>query len=184
MENETEVLDTQNNQDGESETTTTEETETLSPQEIADLKHKADVSSQNFERAKKAEAEKKALETELAKHKSQSQGSGLTAEDVLAFNGEGISHREDVELAQKFAKNNGVNVRDILDDEDFKTVLSLKREQRETANATQTKGGAKGVGKVTGEELLRKAAKGEFPESDEDINKMLNAKFEAKKQRK
>ena len=37
----------------------------LTPEEIADLKHKAEVSSQNFERAKKAEAEKKELEQKL-----------------------------------------------------------------------------------------------------------------------
>lgn len=36
---------------------------TLSPEEIADLKHRAEVSSQNYERAKKAEARLKELET-------------------------------------------------------------------------------------------------------------------------
>jgi len=38
----------------------------LSQEEIADLRHKADVSSQNFERAKKAEQEKRELEERLA----------------------------------------------------------------------------------------------------------------------
>lgn len=44
----------------------TEEQETLTAEEIADLKKKADVSSQNFERAKKAEADKKELQEKVA----------------------------------------------------------------------------------------------------------------------
>jgi hypothetical protein len=61
MENEEiEVLDTQEDQEGEA-----PEAEALTPAEIAELKRKADVSSQNYERAKKAEADKKRLEAEL-----------------------------------------------------------------------------------------------------------------------
>lgn len=155
--------------------------ETLSPEDIADLKHKAEVSSQNFERAKKAEAEKKALEVELAKAK-QTPSDSLTAKDVLALSSEGITQGEDVEFAEKWAKFNGKSVSDTLQDPTFKSIMEKRQEERKTASATQTKGGAKGVSKITGEELLRKASKGEFPESEEDINKMLDAKFEAKKQ--
>jgi hypothetical protein len=62
MENEElEVLETHEIQEGE-----TPEVEALTPAEIAELRRKADVSSQNYERAKKAEADKKRLEQELA----------------------------------------------------------------------------------------------------------------------
>lgn len=177
MENDIEVVDTQEDQQGADQTG---EQETLTPEEIADLKHKAEVSSQNYERAKKAEEAKKALEAELAKHKS-SQGDGLTAEDVLELTTSGVSHKEDIELARTWAKNSGKSLRDILEDKTFKTVLEVQREERKTAGVTITKGGAKGVSKVTGEDLLKKAQKGEYPENDEDIDKMLNAKFEARK---
>ena len=179
MENETEVLDTQNNQD---EVVINEE-ETLSPEEIADLKHKAEVSSQNFERAKKAEEAKKALETKLAELEKggKSQETGLTAEDVLELTTSGVSHKEDIELARTWAKNSGKPLKDILEDKTFKAVLDVQREERKSADTSITKGGAKGVSKITGEDLLKKAQKGEYPESDEDIDKMLNAKFEARK---
>lgn len=52
----------------------TEETtqeETLTAEQIAELKSKADVSSQNFERAKKAETEKKALAQKIADLEAQ-----------------------------------------------------------------------------------------------------------------
>lgn len=179
MEKEEEVVDTQNNQQDADQTG---EEETLTPEEIADLKHKAEVSSQNFERAKKAEAEKKALEAELAKHKDKPQETGLTAEDVLDLTSSGVSHREDIELARTWAKNSGKSLKDILEDKTFKTVLETQQEERKTANTTLNKGGPKGVSKTTGDDLLkRKNEKGEFPESDEDIDKMLDADFEARK---
>lgn len=59
MENEKEVLDTHTEPE---ETTPQVEEITLSKAELEDLKHKAQVSSQNFERAKKAEARLKELE--------------------------------------------------------------------------------------------------------------------------
>jgi hypothetical protein len=181
MENESEVLDTQNNQEGESETTITDEGKTLTPEEIADLKHKAGVSSQNFERAKKAEADKKALEAELAKLKQSKPQEGLTAEDVLSLTTSGVSHKEDVELAKTWAKNSGKPLGEILEDKVFKTVLEVQREERKTADTSQVKSGAKVSSKTTGEELLRRAEKGEFP-AEEDIDRMLDAKFEARKQ--
>lgn len=63
MENKTEGLEPQNPPEGEVQPKKVELTE----EEYADLKHKAEVSSQNFERLKKLEAEKKDLE-ELAKN--------------------------------------------------------------------------------------------------------------------
>lgn len=47
------------------------EEETLTPEQIADLKNKANVSSQNFERAKKAEEEKKLLQEKVQELESQ-----------------------------------------------------------------------------------------------------------------
>lgn len=47
------------------------EEETLTAEQIADLKAKANVSSQNFERAKKAEEEKKLLQSKIQELESQ-----------------------------------------------------------------------------------------------------------------
>lgn len=47
------------------------EEETLTPEQIADLKNRANVSSQNFERAKKAEEDKKLLQEKVQELESQ-----------------------------------------------------------------------------------------------------------------
>lgn len=67
MENETEAPVAQpEEQEGEA-----PKAEAVTPEEIAELKKRAEVSSQNYERAKKAEAEKKALQEQLALAESQ-----------------------------------------------------------------------------------------------------------------
>jgi len=72
----------------------------LTPEEVADLKHKAEVSSQNFERAKKAEARVKELETNTNKE--------VSADDSL---------KEDVKmLKDKLAKQEVLEANPILKD--------------------------------------------------------------------
>ena len=61
MENQLEVLETQNNP----EVTAPTAEEDLSVEQMDDLKYKAAISSQNFERAKKAENEVKELRAQL-----------------------------------------------------------------------------------------------------------------------
>lgn len=63
----TELLDAQTEDQDEEQD---EEQQQLTPEEIQELKRKAEVSSQNFERAKKAEEAKRALEKELEELRS------------------------------------------------------------------------------------------------------------------
>ena len=59
------VQDVQETPEEEVEKTTKETEEQLTPEQIAELKERADVSSQNYERAKKAETAKKDLEQKI-----------------------------------------------------------------------------------------------------------------------
>lgn len=74
--------------------------EALTLEEVAELKRKAEVSSQNYERAKKAEADKKALEAELEQLKKADLGSmGFASTDdtnrQLADLSAKLAHMED-----------------------------------------------------------------------------------------
>jgi hypothetical protein len=90
MDENTEVLDTQ----PEAQEEETPEVEALSPEEIAELRKRADVSSQNYERAKKAEAEKKELQRQL--EEAQLNSDSFTTDDDTA--------REVKALKEKFAQ--------------------------------------------------------------------------------
>lgn len=167
------------NQDGSEVQETPEEvagetTETLTPEEIADLKKKAGVSSQNFERAKKAEADLKEARKQL-EGTVQSKDT-LSTMDVLALAKAGIED-DDMDLVTKFAKLQEMTVKDALKDTTLKAILDTKAEERRTAATAHTKGGARGTSKVTGEDLLRKAeTTGEVPTSTEGMQALFIAR--------
>jgi hypothetical protein len=87
MENESEVLGTQPEDQ--------EEAKVLTPEEIEELQRRAEVSSQNFERAKKAELEAKELRERVSSLETQVSPIYTTDDDLL--------RNEIAELKQKFA---------------------------------------------------------------------------------
>lgn len=84
MERETEVLDTQNDLEVTAPEAGSAELG-LTPEQIADLKHRADVSSQNFERAKKAEEKARELEEHIATLETTATFETEEGEDVGAL---------------------------------------------------------------------------------------------------
>ncbi len=175
MENENEVIDSTID----TETTENNEVEETTEQEDTEaLKKKI----QTLE-AQKDHWRKKAEKVESPKIQVKSE-TGLTADDVLELGSEGINNREDIETTRRWAKNNGLTVSELLRNEtlrkDLNVAIDLRREERKTASVTMTKGGAKGVGRVSDEELLKKREKGEIL-SDEDLEKAVEHKYESRR---
>jgi hypothetical protein len=153
----------------------------LSPEQIQELKKRADVSSQNYERAKKLEEEVKKLkasgssqEKEQVKALEQS-NNDLPTSDLLYLAKSDINE-EDIDEVRDWAKFKGVSIKEA--HEQLKPTLLVKEEQRRTAQATQTRGGARGSSKITGEDLLSKAEKtGEIPTDDAGMKKLAEARL-------
>lgn len=179
MDNENEQSEAQKNEE-EAEATTSEETTSeneLTPEQIAELKQKADVSSQNYERAKKAEARAKELEDKLkAKAPSQDQ---LSQKDVLALAKADI-HEDDMDEVIEFAKFKKLPVSEALKNSTLKTILNEKTEERKTAAATQMRGGARGAQKTSSEDLLNQALAGKVPDDDAGIEALAEARMKQK----
>lgn len=149
---------------------TTEETPEMTPEEIAELKRKAEVSSQNFERAKKAEADLKAARENLKTVPSD----GLTNKDIL-FLAKADIHEDDLDEVLDYAKFKKIPVAEAY--KHVKPILDTKAEERKTAQATHTKGGARSASKVSAEDLLRKAEQtGELPDSEEGLQEIFRAR--------
>ena len=89
-------------------------------EELAELKKKAEVSSQNFERAKKAEDKVKALEAELARLKSDIPAKSLNVDDYIDISAslEGLDQREKTYLAEQH-RLTGKPLNEIRQSEDF-----------------------------------------------------------------
>lgn len=180
MENETENENslnlTEETVNNETETLETEtQTEVLSAEELKTLREKASKADELEDKNKKLYARlKKEPKTE------EKVDSSITARDVLILSGAGYTHEEDIETIEKWAKFNGTSIREALNDSTLKTVLSTKQEERRTAQATSSKGGARGVSSPSVEAILSDASKGKLPENDADIAKLTEARLAKK----
>ena len=156
------------------ETTETPSESEVTAEELAELRRKAALADelepknkQLFERLKKAES---------AKTKVPSNEDGLSTKDVLYLAKADI-HAEDVDEVLDYAKKMKVTVAEA--HKFYKPILTERTEERRTANASHTKGGARGTSKVSGDELLRKAEQtGEVPESAEGLQNLFAARME------
>lgn len=147
------------------ETIETPETVDERDERIARLeKEKAELESKNkqlYERTKKKEAEKV---------------DGLSSMDVLALSKADIA-QEDIEEVLEYAKFKKIPVAEALKSQTIKTILNERNEERKTALATQTRGGARGTSKVSGEELLSKFERtGEIAVTDEAMTELFKAR--------
>lgn len=157
---------------------TPEVEEELSPEQIVDLKKKAEVSSQNFERAKKAEAELKKLRDKPA-DAAPSSSTELTFKDALAISKADV-HEDDVDEVADYAKLKGISISKALQSDVVKAILADKTEKRNTAAATNVTNTRRGPQKITDEALLESARGGKLPEGDSDIERLVAARHKTR----
>lgn len=164
MENEAEVLDSTN----ETETTENEVETKVETVDVEALKKENEtLKAQKEHWRKKAET----------KVEAPTQTEGLSQKDVIYLAKADI-HENDVDEVTKYAQKMGVSVKEA--HEFYKPILNERNEERKTAQATQTKGGSRGSSKTSGDDLINQASIGKLPESDEDINKLAEARMNRK----
>ena len=158
-------------------TETAEESETSQPDEVEELKKRAALADDYKKRAEIAESENKKLKRPKSDVHSNEE---LTTKDVYALMNAKVAE-EDIEQVAEYAKFKKISVAEALKSTVVKTMLEESVEQRTTANATQTRGGARGTSKVSGEDLLSKAERtGEVPETDEGMQAIFKAQLARK----
>lgn len=143
--------------------------------DIEDLKKRAEVSTQNFERAKKAEDELKRLK---ASGVTETQRDGLSTKDII-FLGKADIHEDDMDEVLDRAKNKKISVSQAY--KEIKPLLDAHAEERKSAEVANTSNARRGSSAVDGETLISQARSGKYPEKDEDIQKVLKAKMGMKK---
>lgn len=106
----------------------------------------------------------------------RSESAKLSDKDIIALSRAQIDD-DDIDEVLRYAAFRTVSVADALKDSTLQSIIEDRKEKRASALAAQTKGG-RGTSKVSGETLLERAAsKGEVPESDEDIERMIDARL-------
>lgn len=156
------------------ETTNDEEVENNSD-ELAERLAKAEELANNYKiRAEKAEKLVKSVKTEVVSKPSPKAGE-LSTKDIYALM-EAKVPEQDIEKVQDIAKLKGISVSEAIKLPLTKQILSDEVEQRNMASAANVGSSKRGSGKVSDDVLLSRAAKGEFPESQEDIARLWKAR--------
>lgn len=180
MENENEQVhaDTSEQHEDEVDTSTEETTEDESNEETdwEAKARKAEELANNYKRrAEKAE--------QKAKGKAESVSSDLSSTDILAIAKADI-HEEDIDRVMKFAKMEGISVKDALGNDDMQAILERRAEARKVAAATNT---GKSRNAATSEQsddiLLANARNGKMPDAD-NLDKLFEAQLRAKQGRR
>lgn len=121
-------------------------------------------------RAEKAENKSK----QTKESPKQTQGD-LSSKDLYALM-EAKVPQEDIDEVTEYAKFAKISVADALKNNVVKTILKEKAEMRNVAEATNTGTARRTTGKMSEDALLDKASKGEMPESDDEIARLIAAR--------
>jgi hypothetical protein len=125
-------------------------------------------------RAEKAERELKKFK-ESKPEKKQEETQGISQKDLYAMLSEGV-HKDDFDEVADYAAFRKISVDEALKSSVLKAILSERKEERASAQATSTKNKGVGVKASSGNELLEKAKQtGEMPDSKEDLKKLIQS---------
>ena len=144
-----------------------------SVEEIRAKLSKAEELSKNYKiRAEKAEKAERASKEST---KKESSSENISQKDLFALINNKVNE-DDISEVADFAKLKGISISDALKTSTVKAILNEKEEQRNTANATNTGPVRRNSSKATDEALIDKAKKGDMPDSDADIDRLIKAR--------
>jgi hypothetical protein len=156
--------------------TTTDEVVEESVEEIKSRLAKAEELANNYKiRAEKAE--KKAKEPVTTELKPEKNDTGISALDTIAFINAKVTEPEDIQEVVEWAQFKKIPVAQALKSDTIKTLLREKSELRATALATNTGGARRTTSKVSDETLMQNAAKGQLPESEAEMQRLVRLKM-------
>jgi hypothetical protein len=173
-ENENEIIDSQN-----------DETEEIDLDLSDDTEEKEDVEALKKDiatlKAQKEHWKKKANEKGIDKEDKKEvtkESNDLSTKDTLALMEAKIS-ADDFDEVVDFANYRKVSVMEALKSPTLRTILADRMEQRQTAEATQTKS-ARTSPKITSDALIERARNNQLPDDANDISKLAEARMAKK----
>lgn len=132
------------------------------------------------EKAENKKTPKKEKKTLKNKGEETPTNDNLSQKDLIAVMSAKI-HEDDIDEVVDYAKHKEISIKEALKTTVVKTILSERKEERETAAATNTGKGRQGSSKVSGKSLLNKAeSEFKIPESMDDTKKLVEARLKSK----
>ena len=122
----------------------------------------------------KAKLKDKANEKPAPKQESKSQGE-LSSQDLIAIMRSDVPE-DDIDDVREYANMKGISIKEALGSNVVKSILSDKAEQRNVASASNTGPSKRTSNTISDEQLVKNAASGKLPESDEDMRRLIKAR--------
>lgn len=107
--------------------------------------------------------------------KVQEKSNDLSSKDLYALMEAKVS-QDDVDDVVDFAKFKGITVQEALKAPTVKTLLQVKAEERNTAIATHSGSSKRTTQKISDDVLLENAKKGQMPDSEQEIIRLIRAR--------
>lgn len=171
MENEIENLDSPNEEAPEGETP---EEKSVRLEEANKHLYARAKKAEGFELVEEKWVKKPKIEPKPEKPEPKAVEQSLSTKDVL-FLAKADIHEDDLGEVLDWAKFKNISVNEA--HKQLKGTLSVRAEERRTAEVTQTGKTQRGTSKVTGESLLERAeSTGEVPEDEEGLKKLFQAR--------
>lgn len=128
--------------------------------------------------AKKAHKPQPATNVEVSAPKSND----ISTMDAIALVRSGVTLKEDIDQVKEYAQLKGVSIEEALSSKMIKTILQENAEVRKTAQATNISTSRRSNTPVSEDDLLKKFRQtGEVPESQDDLERMIEARLMNKK---
>ena len=183
MENEIENTISQNGEqevevtlDTTEETVETEETET-----VESLKQKNQELYEKLQKAKgkvRGEDGKWVQKAQIPAPKApvtEQKAQNMSTRDYIALVNAKINE-EDIQEVEDYAKYKGISIADALKVGVVKSLLAEKEEMRKTAQATNVSNARRSSAQVSPETILAKARKGDVPDGEDEIEKLVRSR--------
>jgi hypothetical protein len=149
-----------------------------SNEELAKLK---EIAENQKIRAEKAERELK--EMKEVKPQETPREDFLSQSDMIALIKEDIEDDGLIDEVKTFAKLKNITVKEALKSSVMRAVIAERKEELATAEATAIGNKRSGGRAETPEELISKARAGNVPETDDGIEKLVEARFQSKRKK-
>lgn len=152
---------------------TTEPADDVASQLEAERKarQKAEELANNY----KVRAEKAEKTAKVVKPQETTQGE-LSVRDAIVLAKSNVNE-EDLDEVVEFAKFKKIPIADALKHPVMKATLDLKAETRKTAQATSTGAARRSSAKVSDDTIIENAMKGRLPQTDDEMDALVNARW-------
>lgn len=149
---------------------------TTEPEEDDEKVKLTELANNQKVRAEKAEAELNKLKAAKPVLSDKPEISSTDSIFLSAAIAKGTVHEDDVERVQKYARLEGITIKEALKNDELKAILEVRNEHRKSAEVANVAPSRRGPARITDEVLIERAAKGDLPESEEDIARLMQAK--------